>query len=173
MKKKRGIKMAKNWTVSEVVNEIMSGNKNEVFTDAGKRFPNAVALINGVICGLSNEDAKEAFKELMGAMPDWATARKIEGAFKAKASDDDSDEDEEEEKKTTKKARKTPAKKTKKASDDDDEEDDDDSDYDEDDEEEEVKKPARKSKKASAKKTTKKSKKVEEDDEDDDDDWDI
>ena len=152
--------MAKNWTVSEVVNEIMSGNKNEVFTDAGKRFPNAVALINGVICGLSNEDAKEAFKELMGAMPDWATARKIEGAFKAKASDDDSDEDEEEEKKTTKKARKTPAKKTKKASD-------------EDDEEEEVKKPARKSKKASAKKTTKKSKKVEEDDEDDDDDWDI
>ena len=49
--------MAKNWTVSEVVNEIMSGNKNEVFTDAGKRFPNAVALINGVICGLSNEDA--------------------------------------------------------------------------------------------------------------------
>ena len=154
--------MAKNWTVSEVVNEIMSGNKNEVFTDAGKRFPNAVALINGVICGLSNEDAKEAFKELMGAMPDWATARKIEGAFKAKTSDDDSDEDEEEEKKTTKKARKTPAKKTKKASDDDD-----------DDDEEEVKKPARKSKKASAKKTTKKSKKVEEDDEDDDDDWDI
>ena len=153
--------MAKNWTVSEVVNEIMSGNKNEVFTDAGKRFPNAVALINGVICGLSNEDAKEAFKELMGAMPDWATARKIEGAFKAKASDDDSDEDEEEEKKTTKKARKAPAKKTKKASDDDD------------DDEEEVKKPARKSKKVSAKKTTKKSKKVEEDDEDDDDDWDI
>lgn len=159
--------MAKNWTVSEVVNEIMSGNKNEVFTDAGKRFPNAVALINGVICGLSNEDAKEAFKELMGAMPDWATARKIEGAFKAKASEDDSDEDEEEEKKTTKKARKTPAKKTKKASDDDDDDDDDD------DEEEEIKKPARKSKKASAKKTTKKSKKVEEDDEDDDDDWDI
>ena len=116
--------MAKNWTVSEVVNEIMSGNKNEVFTDAGKRFPNAVALINGVICGLSNEDAKEAFKELMGAMPDWATARKIEGAFKAKTSDDDSDEDEEEEKKTTKKARKTPAKKTKKASDDDDDDDD-------------------------------------------------
>ena len=157
--------MAKNWTVSEVVNEIMSGNKNEVFTDAGKRFPNAVALINGVICGLSNEDAKEAFKELMGAMPDWATARKIEGAFKAKTSDDDSDEDEEEEKKTTKKARKTPAKKTKKASDDDDDDDDeeeeDDSDEDEDDEEEEVKKP------------TKKSKKVEEDDEDDDDDWDI
>lgn len=170
MKKKRGIKMAKNWTVSEVVNEIMSGNKNEVFTDAGKRFPNAVALINGVICGLSNEDAKEAFKELMGAMPDWATARKIEGAFKAKTSDDDSDEDEEEEKKTTKKVRKTPAKKTKKASDDDD---DDDDEEDEDDEEEEVKKPARKSKKASAKKTTKKSKKVEEDDEDDDDDWDI
>ena len=117
MKKKRGIKMAKNWTVSEVVNEIMSGNKNEVFTDAGKRFPNAVALINGVICGLSNEDAKEAFKELMGAMPDWATARKIEGAFKAKTSDDDSDEDEEEEvKKTTKKAKKKPARKSKKAS---------------------------------------------------------
>ena len=108
--------MAKNWTVSEVVNEIMSGNKNEVFTDAGKRFPNAVALINGVICGLSNEDAKEAFKELMGAMPDWATARKIEGAFKAKTSDDDSDEDEEEEKKTTKKAVKKPARKSKKAS---------------------------------------------------------
>lgn len=158
--------MAKNWTVSEVVNEIMSGNKNEVFTDAGKRFPNAIALINGVICGLSNEDAKEAFKELMSAMPDWATTRKIEGAFKAKASDDDSDEDEEEEKKTTKKARKASAKKSKKASDE--EEDDDD-----DEEEEEVKKPAKKSKKAPAKKTAKKSKKVEEDDEDDDDDWDI
>lgn len=152
--------MAKNWTASEAI-EAIKNNDKEAIIDIGKRFP---LFAHFAAC-----DATEIVK----ALPEYLTTRKIEGILKGDLSTEDADTDEEVNEVAEKKSKKSddkPAKKAKKKPvDEEDEEDDDDE---EEDEDEEPVKPAKKSKKKEEK-PTKKSKKKSADDDDDDDDWDL
>ncbi len=178
--------MAKNWTLGELF-EALNGteeDRKKVISDVGKRFPLTVNSVVSIISAINNEYAKAELINLMKAVPDWLTVRKVENVQKNGTLDDDelndeesdkfseSDFDDEEEieenkkpKKETKKA--TPkksraAKKVEPPEDDDEEED-----FDGEEEEEEEVKPAKKAKKGRT------AKKAEPPEEDDDDDWDI
>lgn len=105
--------MAKNWTVAEAVAVIREGKNKEDISDIAKRFPlfavNAAANVEGLV-------------NLLSAMPEYLTARKIETVLKdgvqpASAEDTDEDTEEEEvvEEKPAKAAKKEKAKKEKPA----------------------------------------------------------
>ena len=117
--------MATNWTLSQALAKITEGTDKAAIQDIGRRFPlTAVALAE---IGQNAGAAK-----IIGAVPSYITARKIESALKdGVEQDSDVDvEDAEDEEETPKKEVKKPAKKAAKekteedAEDTDDEEDD-------------------------------------------------
>lgn len=136
------MKMARNWNVADAYEALRSGDK-EARMDIGRRFP---------LFATATED------EIIAAIPDYISARKVEAALKADAgvSEDDVEEVEAEEVEEVKPAKKAKAKKAVVEDEDEDEDDED--------EEEAPKKPVKKA--AKAKKPAKKV--VEDDDEDDD-----
>lgn len=69
--------MAKNYTLSEVVEIINAGTDLEAITDIGRRFP---ILLNKVTKVTTK--AGEDFVDLMGYMPDYLTANKVNTALK-------------------------------------------------------------------------------------------
>lgn len=148
--------MAKNWTAAEAIEAIKNDDRAAI-KDIGNRFP---LFAHYAACDPT---------EIVKALPEYLTARKIEGILKGDLSAEETDADEEVEEVVEKKTKKSDdklAKKAKKKPDDDDLDD-----TNEDDEDEEPVKSAKKSKKKEDK-VTKKSKKKSADD-DDDDDWDL
>ena len=66
--------MAKNWTIGEAAEAILSGNKEDII-DIGRRFPlvlNAVSLMG----------KNEGGMAIIGAIPQHITARKVESILK-------------------------------------------------------------------------------------------
>jgi len=91
--------MAKNWKVGEAVEAIKSGNREDI-QNIGKRFP-----IFAVLAGQTNE----AGVEILKALPEYITARKIEGVLKGDIQEtEDTEETEAEEDEKPVKAAKAP-----------------------------------------------------------------
>lgn len=132
--------MARNWNVADAYEALRSGDK-EARMDIGRRFP---------LFATATED------EIIAAIPDYISVRKVEAALKADAgvSEDDVEEVEAEEAEEVKPAKKAKVKKVVEPEEEDNEEE----------EDEAPKKPVKKA--AKAKKPAKKV--VEDDDEDDD-----
>lgn len=133
--------MARNWNVADAYEALRSGDK-EARMDIGRRFP---------LFATATED------EIIAAIPDYISVRKVEAALKADAgvSEDDVEEVEAEEVEEAKPAKKAKAKKVVESEEEDDEE-----------EDEAPKKPVKKAVKAK-----KPAKKVVEDEDDDMDDF--
>lgn len=117
--------MAVNWTLAQAVKKINEGTDKAAIQDIGRRFPlTAVAI--------AEMGTNAGALKLIGAIPEYVTARKIEAVLKDGVSDQDADEEieddtteEEEVKKPVKKTAKKPAKKAEvEDSEDEDEEDD-------------------------------------------------
>ena len=121
-KQRKGEKiMATNWTLSQALAKITEGTDKAAIQDIGRRFPlTAVALAE---IGQNAGAAK-----IIGAVPSYITARKIESALKdGVEQDSDVDvEDAEDEEEAPKKEAKKPAKKATKANAEEDAEDTDD-----------------------------------------------
>ena len=80
--------MAKNYTFNEAVKIIAKGTDLEAITDIGRRYPvlaHKIAVITA--------KAGEEFVDLMGYMPDYLTANKVNTAIKAGITESGSDED--------------------------------------------------------------------------------
>lgn len=80
--------MAKNYTFNEAVKIIAKGTDLEAITDIGRRYPvlaHKVAVVTA--------KAGEEFVDLMGYMPDYLTANKVNTAIKASIAESGSDED--------------------------------------------------------------------------------
>lgn len=88
--------MAKNYTFGEAVNIIANGTDLESIADIGRRFPVLTTKI-AVIAAKAGDD----FVDLMGYMPDYLTANKVNSAIKAgiaeSGAEDASDEETENE----------------------------------------------------------------------------
>lgn len=117
--------MAVNWTLAQAVKKITEGTDKAAIQDIGRRFPlTAVAI--------AEMGTNAGALKLIGAIPEYVTARKIEAVLKDGVSDQDTDEEieddtteEEEVKKPVKKTAKKPVKKADvEDSEDEDEEDD-------------------------------------------------
>ena len=80
--------MAKNYTFNEAVKIIAKGTDLEAITDIGRRYPVLVHKIAVVTA-----KAGEEFVDLMGYMPDYLTANKVNTAIKAGITESGSDED--------------------------------------------------------------------------------
>lgn len=80
--------MAKNYTFNEAVKIIAKGTDLEAITDIGRRYPVLAHKIAVVTA-----KAGEEFVDLMGYMPDYLTANKVNAAIKAGITESDSDED--------------------------------------------------------------------------------
>lgn len=83
--------MAKNYTFNEAVKIIAKGTDLEAITDIGRRYPVLAHKIAVVTA-----KAGEEFVDLMGYMPDYLTANKVNTAIKAGITESGSDEDAEE-----------------------------------------------------------------------------
>lgn len=70
--------MAKNYTFNEAVKIIAKGTDMEAITDIGRRYP-VLATKVAVVAAKAGED----FINLMGYMPDYLTANKVNTAIKA------------------------------------------------------------------------------------------
>lgn len=70
--------MAKNYTFNEAVKIIANGTDMEAITDIGRRYP-VLATKVAVVAAKAGED----FVDLMGYMPDYLTANKVNTAIKA------------------------------------------------------------------------------------------
>lgn len=79
--------MAKNYTFNEVVKIIAKGTDLEAITDIGRRYPVLAHKIAVVTA-----KAGEEFVDLMGYMPDYLTANKVNTAIKAGITESGSDE---------------------------------------------------------------------------------
>ena len=88
--------MAKNYTFNEAVKIIAKGTDLEAITDIGRRYPVLAHKIAVVTA-----KAGEEFVDLMGYMPDYLTANKVNTAIKAGITESDSDEDAEDTEATT------------------------------------------------------------------------
>lgn len=80
--------MAKNYTFNEAVKIIAKGTDLEAITDIGRRYPvlaHKIAIVTA--------KAGEEFVDLMGYMPDYLTANKVNTAIKAGITESGSDED--------------------------------------------------------------------------------
>lgn len=80
--------MAKNYTFNEAVKIIAKGTDLEAITDIGRRYPvlaHKVAVVT--------TKAGEEFVDLMGYMPDYLTANKVNTAIKAGIAESGSNED--------------------------------------------------------------------------------
>lgn len=80
--------MAKNYTFNEAVAIIAAGKDMEAITDIGRRYP-VLAHKVAVVAAKGGEE----FVELMGYMPDYLTANKVNTAIKAGITESGSDED--------------------------------------------------------------------------------
>lgn len=80
--------MAKNYTFNEAVKIIAKGTDLEAITDIGRRYPVLAHKIAVVTA-----KAGEEFVNLMGYMPDYLTANKVNTAIKAGITESGSDED--------------------------------------------------------------------------------
>lgn len=80
--------MAKNYTFNEAVKIIAKGTDLEAITDIGRRYPVLAHKITVVTA-----KAGEEFVDLMGYMPDYLTANKVNTAIKAGIAESGSDED--------------------------------------------------------------------------------
>ena len=70
--------MAKNYTFNEAVKIIANGTDLEAITDIGRRYP-VLAHKIAVVAAKAGEE----FVDLMGYMPDYLTANKVNTAIKA------------------------------------------------------------------------------------------
>lgn len=103
--------MAKNWTMKEAAKEVLANNK-EAIVDIGRRFPLTMAAI-------IKTNGNEGALDIINALPDHITARKIESVLKDGVQEIEEDETveeavEEKEEKAEKPAKKAPAKKAPK-----------------------------------------------------------
>lgn len=80
--------MAKNYTFNEAVKIIAKGTDLEAITDIGRRYP----VLAHKIAVVTAKAGKE-FVDLMGYMPDYLTANKVNTAIKAGITESGSDED--------------------------------------------------------------------------------
>ena len=80
--------MAKNYTFNEAVKIIAKGTDLEAITDIGRRYP-VLATKIAVVAAKAGEE----FVDLMGYMPDYLTANKVNTAIKAGIAESGSDED--------------------------------------------------------------------------------
>lgn len=80
--------MAKNYTFNEAVAIIAAGKDMEAITDIGRRYP-VLAHKIAVVAAKAGEE----FVDLMGYMPDYLTANKVNAAIKAGITESGSDED--------------------------------------------------------------------------------
>lgn len=113
--------MATNWTLSQALVKITEGTDKAAIQDIGRRFPlTAVALAE---IGHNTGAAK-----IIGAVPSYITARKIESVLKDGVEQDSDEDVEDAEDETPKKAAKKPVKKAAKAKAEEDDQDDDDED---------------------------------------------
>ena len=80
--------MAKNYTIKEAAEIIAKGTDLEAITDIGRRYPVLAHKIAVVTA-----KAGEEFVDLMGYMPDYLTANKVNTAIKAGITESGSDED--------------------------------------------------------------------------------
>lgn len=81
--------MAKNYTFNEAVKIIANGTDLEAITDIGRRYP-VLAHKIAVVAAKAGEE----FVDLMGYMPDYLTANKVNTAIKAGITESGSDDDE-------------------------------------------------------------------------------
>ena len=80
--------MAKNYTFNEAVKIIAKGTDLEAITDIGRRYPvlaHKIAIVTA--------KAGEEFVDLMGYMPDYLTANKVNTAIKAGITESGSDDE--------------------------------------------------------------------------------
>lgn len=87
--------MAKNYTFNEAVKIIAKGTDMEAITDIGRRYPVLAHKIAVVTA-----KAGEEFVDLMGYMPEYLTANKVNTAIKAGITESGSDEDDTEDEAT-------------------------------------------------------------------------
>lgn len=80
--------MAKNYTFNEAVAIIAAGKDMEAITDIGRRYP-VLAHKIAVVAAKAGEE----FVDLMGYMPDYLTANKVNTAIKAGITESGSNED--------------------------------------------------------------------------------
>lgn len=80
--------MAKNYTFNEAVKIIAKGTDMEAITDIGRRYPVLAHKIAVVTA-----KAGEEFVDLMGYMPDYLTANKVNTAIKAGIAESGSDDE--------------------------------------------------------------------------------
>ena len=83
--------MAKNYTFSEAVNIIAKGTDMESIADLGRRYPILVQKV-AVVATKAGKD----FVDLMGYMPDYLTANKVNTAIKAGISETETSDEEDE-----------------------------------------------------------------------------
>lgn len=88
--------MAKNYTFNEAVKIIANGTDLEAITDIGRRYP-VLAHKIAVVAAKANEE----FVDLMGYMPDYLTANKVNTAIKAGIAESGSENDEDTEAEVT------------------------------------------------------------------------
>ena len=88
--------MAKNYTFNEAVKIIAKGTDLEAITDIGRRYPVLAHKIAVVTA-----KAGEEFVDLMGYMPDYLTANKVNTAIKAGITESGSDAEDTEAEATT------------------------------------------------------------------------
>lgn len=88
--------MAKNYTFNEAVKIIANGTDLEAITDIGRRYPVLAHKIAVVAA-----EAGEEFVDLMGYMPDYLTANKVNTAIKAGITESGSEDDEDTEAEAT------------------------------------------------------------------------
>lgn len=88
--------MAKNYTFNEAVKIIANGTDLEAITDIGRRYP-VLAHKIAVVAAKANEE----FVDLMGYMPDYLTANKVNTAIKAGIAESGSENDEDTEAEAT------------------------------------------------------------------------
>lgn len=94
--------MAKNWTMCEAIEEVANGTKESI-ADFGGRYPLTTTLMAKAVSG-----DKEAVVELIKALPEHITVRKIEATLKTGVAEVEANEEAEEveEKKPVKKEKK-------------------------------------------------------------------
>lgn len=88
--------MAKNYTFNEAVKIIAKGTDLEAITDIGRRYP-VLAHKIAVVAAKAGEE----FVDLMGYMPDYLTANKVNTAIKAGITESGSEDDEDTEAEAT------------------------------------------------------------------------
>lgn len=88
--------MAKNYTFNEAVKIIANGTDLEAITDIGRRYP-VLAHKIAVVAAKAGEE----FVDLMGYMPDYLTANKVNTAIKVGITESGSEDDEDTEAEAT------------------------------------------------------------------------